>query len=217
MPSLLIADRDPTERAGLSWLVSSCAIPYDKVHSAGTTAELFQAMESHTPEVVYIELDMIDKAHWERLKLLVAQYRPTVLVTTSEATFERAMQGIELSARDLWLKPQTPEYIRRVLTRSCQERAGDARIDQGPGASRDGAGRFRTATCFCRGSRRSADIRSCSRSWKTRKTPGAVAFSRTIRFATSQCCCRQVTRLSPSFPRRRRLPGRSGTSLASGC
>ncbi|MBY0052509.1 AraC family transcriptional regulator [Brevibacillus agri] len=134
MPSLLIADRDPTERAGLSWLVSSCAIPYDKVHSAGTTAELFQAMESHTPEVVCIELDMIDKAHWERLKLLVAQYRPTVLVTTSEATFERAMQGIELSARDLWLKPQTPEYIRRVLTRSCQERAGDARIDQGAGS-----------------------------------------------------------------------------------
>ncbi|KZE52504.1 two-component system response regulator [Brevibacillus parabrevis] len=134
MPGILIADRDATERAGISWLVASCAIPYDQVHTAGTMAEVFQVMEAHLPQVVCMELDMIDKAYWERFKLLVAQYRPIVLVTTSEATFERAMQGIELAARDLWLKPQTPEYIRRVLTRCCQERSGDERLEPGAGS-----------------------------------------------------------------------------------
>lgn len=130
MPSIMIADRDPNERTGMGWLVSSCAIPYKKVLSAGTMAEVFQLMESQTPDVICLELDMIGKGHWERLKLLVEQYKPTVLVTTAEATFERAMQGIELNARDLWIKPQTPEYIRRVLTRCCQERSRRNQLNQ---------------------------------------------------------------------------------------
>ncbi|MFP3389918.1 helix-turn-helix domain-containing protein [Brevibacillus sp. SIMBA_040] len=130
MPSIMIADRDPNERTGMGWLVSSCAIPYKKVLSAGTMAEVFQLMESQTPDVICLELDMIGKGQWERLKLLVEQYKPTVLVTTAEATFERAMQGIELNARDLWMKPQTPEYIRRVLTRCCQERSRRNQLNQ---------------------------------------------------------------------------------------
>ncbi|WP_103110393.1 helix-turn-helix domain-containing protein [Brevibacillus reuszeri] len=130
MPSIMIADRDPNERTGMGWLVSSCAIPYKKVLSAGTMAEVFQLMESQTPDVICLELDMIGKGQWERLKLLVEQYKPTVLVTTAEATFERAMQGIELNARDLWIKPQTPEYIRRVLTRCCQERSRHNQLNQ---------------------------------------------------------------------------------------
>ncbi|WP_289139709.1 helix-turn-helix domain-containing protein [uncultured Brevibacillus sp.] len=130
MPSIMIADRDPNERTGMGWLVSSCAIPYKKVLSAGTMAEVFQLMESQTLDVICLELDMIGKGQWERLKLLVEQYKPTVLVTTAEATFERAMQGIELNARDLWIKPQTPEYIRRVLTRCCQERSRRNQLNQ---------------------------------------------------------------------------------------
>lgn len=123
MPSIMIADRDPNERTGIGWLVTSCAIPYDKVHTAGSMADVFQVMEAERPDVICIELDMVDKGQWERLKLLVDQYRPVVLVTTAEATFERAMQGIELNARDLWLKPLSPDTIRRVLTKCCQERS----------------------------------------------------------------------------------------------
>ncbi|MGG1663535.1 helix-turn-helix domain-containing protein [Brevibacillus sp. NRS-1366] len=130
MPSIMIADRDPNERTGIGWLVSSCAIPYEKVLSAGTMAEVFQLMESQTPDVICLELDMVGKGQWDRLKLLVDQYRPTVLVTTAEATFERAMQGIELNARDLWVKPQTPEYIRRVLTRCCQDQSYRMQMSQ---------------------------------------------------------------------------------------
>lgn len=136
MPSIMIADRDANERTGIAWLVSSCAIPYDNVHTAGTMAEVFQLMEAQTPEVICIELDMVTKGQWERLKLLVDQYRPTVIVMTAEATFERAMQGIELNARDLWLKPQTPEYIRRVLTRYFQDAEDRTRPEQGAAAGR---------------------------------------------------------------------------------
>ncbi|MDF2678889.1 MAG: two-component system response regulator, partial [Brevibacillus sp.] len=122
MPSILIADRDANERIGIGWLITSCAIPYDQVYAAATMAEVIECMESHRPDVLCLELDMIGRGQWEALKLLVEQYRPLVLVMTAEATFERAMQGIELNASDLWLKPQTPETIRRVLTRYCQER-----------------------------------------------------------------------------------------------
>ncbi|RNB76734.1 helix-turn-helix domain-containing protein [Brevibacillus panacihumi] len=121
MPSIMIADRDPNERAGINWLLNSWAIPYDQVFSAGTAMEVFQIMENSTPDVICLELDMIARASWDRLKLLIEQYRPIVLVMTAEATFEKAMLGIELHARDLWLKPLTPQTIRRVLTRCCQE------------------------------------------------------------------------------------------------
>lgn len=133
MPSIMIADRDPNERTGIGWLVSSCAIPYEQVFSAGTMAEVFRLMEAERPDVICLELDMVGKGQWDRLKLLVDQYRPTVLVTTAEATFERAMQGIELNARDLWLKPQTPEYIRRILTRCCQDLFHRVQLSEGKG------------------------------------------------------------------------------------
>jgi YesN/AraC family two-component response regulator len=122
MTTLLIADRDANERTGISWLVSTCAIPFDEVVTAGTASELFRVLEGTRPDVVCVELDMVSKEQWERLKMLTSQYRPTVIVTTAEATFERAVQGIELHAIDLWVKPQTPEHIRRVLTRCCQDR-----------------------------------------------------------------------------------------------
>jgi two-component system, response regulator YesN len=122
MPSIMIADRDPNERSGISWLLSSWAVPYDQIYKAGTMEEVFQVLENHVPDVLCIELDMVPRSSWERLKLLVEQYRPIVIVMTAEATFEKAMLGIELHARDLWLKPQTPEAIRRVLTRYCQEK-----------------------------------------------------------------------------------------------
>ncbi|USG67148.1 response regulator transcription factor [Brevibacillus ruminantium] len=132
MTTLLIADRDANERTGISWLVSTCAIPYDQVITAGTVDELLRAIEAERPDVICLELDMIPKKSWERVKLLASLYRPTVIVTTAEATFERALQGIELHAADLWLKPQSPEHIRRTLTRCCQSRQvmGTDRVEQ---------------------------------------------------------------------------------------
>lgn len=120
MTTLLIADRDPNERTGIGWLVSSYAIPFDRVMSTGTFSELIQTIDNHFPDVICIELDMITKEAWDRFKQAVRQYRPIVIVMTAEATFERAMQGIELHAADVWIKPQSPDHIRRVLTQCCR-------------------------------------------------------------------------------------------------
>ncbi|MDQ0857819.1 helix-turn-helix domain-containing protein [Bacillus sp. V2I10] len=121
MVKLLIADRDQNERAGIGWLVSSYSIPYDQILMAGSLAEVFNQIKSEVPEVVCIELDMIPKEEWDSFKELTKRYIKKVIVMTAEATFERALQGIELHAYDLWVKPQSPVHIKRVLTKCCKE------------------------------------------------------------------------------------------------
>jgi len=138
MATLLIADRDPNERNGISWLVTSYAIPYEHVAQAESAAALFACMEAQRPEVLCVELDMVSKEEWERLRVLVSQYGTRVVVMTAEATFARAMQGIDLHAWDLWVKPLSPDQIRHTLTRLC--RTGNRRADSTP-ASVGGAER----------------------------------------------------------------------------
>lgn len=120
MAKLLIADRDHNERTGMSWLVHSYGIPFERVMMAGTMADVFALIESDMPDVICIELDMIPRERWEEFKERIRQFRHAIIVTTAEATFERAMQGIELHAYDLWVKPHSPDSIRRVLARCCK-------------------------------------------------------------------------------------------------
>ncbi|MFT9846694.1 helix-turn-helix domain-containing protein [Aneurinibacillus sp. REN35] len=120
MAKLLIADRDHNERTGMGWLVNSYGIPFEQVLMAGTMLEVFQILESNMPDVICIELDMIPRDAWDDFKERIRQFRHTIIVTTAEATFERAMQGIELHAYDLWVKPHSPDSIRRVLARCCK-------------------------------------------------------------------------------------------------
>lgn len=120
MTKLLIADRDHNERTGIGWLVNSYGIPFDHVLMAGTMLDVFQIIESDMPDVICIELDMIPREAWDDFKERIRQYKQTIIVTTTEATFERAMQGIELHAYDLWIKPHSPDSIRRVLARCCK-------------------------------------------------------------------------------------------------
>ncbi|MDQ0217658.1 helix-turn-helix domain-containing protein [Peribacillus cavernae] len=116
MIKLLIADRDQNERTGIRWLVSSYAIPFDKVLFAGTVSDVFRLIEAEMPDVMCIELDMIPKDVWDSFRELAKRYKPRVIAMTAEATFERALQGIELQACDLWVKHQSPDHIKRVLT-----------------------------------------------------------------------------------------------------
>lgn len=120
MVKLLIADRDQNERTGIGWLVSSFSIPFDHILLAGSVSEVFHLIEAEVPDVVCIELDMIPKDTWDSFKELTKRYIQKVIVMTAEATFERALQGIELHAYDLWVKPQSPDHIKRVLTQCCK-------------------------------------------------------------------------------------------------
>lgn len=117
---LLIADRDKNERIGIHWLVTSYSIPFQQVHEAGSLSEVFHIIENEKPNVICMELDMIPKEAWDSFKGLIMLYKPTLIVMTAEATFDRASQGIELHAHDLWVKPQSPDNIKSVLMASCR-------------------------------------------------------------------------------------------------
>nr|WP_239565184.1 helix-turn-helix domain-containing protein [Brevibacillus fulvus] len=125
---MLIADRDPYERTGLNWLIHSYGLPFDRVLLAESAMALIEHIETSQPEIICMELDMVPKELWERTKAVLRQYRPVVLVMTAEATFERALQGIELHAWDLWVKPLSPDQIRRVLSR-LSRRAQEAKAN----------------------------------------------------------------------------------------
>jgi two-component system response regulator YesN len=129
MTKLLIADRDRNERTGINWLVTSYAIPFEKVLLSGSITEVIQLIESEVPEVVCIELDMIEMEHWAYFKEIVSRYKIMVVAMTTEATYERAYQGIQLRANDLWVKPLSPDSIKRVLSNCCLASKGRAGAD----------------------------------------------------------------------------------------
>lgn len=118
MYKLLIADRDPNERAGISWLMTAYSLSLDKVIQASSVEQLIAQLELETPDIVCIELDMIPKENWKLVKDRIRKYTHKVIVSTTETTFERAMQAIELQAVELWVKPSSPLQIKNTL-RQC--------------------------------------------------------------------------------------------------
>ncbi|GAA0316184.1 response regulator transcription factor [Bacillus carboniphilus] len=115
MVKLLIADRDENERVGIKWLVSSYSIPYVSILLAGNIKETISLLEKEMPDVVCLELDMVRSESWNDLQYALNKYAQHVVVMTAEATFDRAMQAIQLHAYSFWLKPILPDEIRRVL------------------------------------------------------------------------------------------------------
>lgn len=117
MYSLLIADRDPKERSGIQWLVSTYSLPFQTIDQGSFIDEVIQMIENQLPDVVILELDMIPKDAWTKVKEALSRYVQHVILMTTEATFDRAMQAIELQAKDLWLKPNSPAQIKKTLQR----------------------------------------------------------------------------------------------------
>ena len=126
---LLIADRDPKERTGLEWLIQSYPVPFDRVIHAENPDSALEQLLQEVPQVICIELDMIPRDLWDGFRQTVRRYARRVIGITAEATFERAMQAIELRAVDLWVKPVSPDRVRRTLSRCYRELAETARIE----------------------------------------------------------------------------------------
>jgi two-component system, response regulator YesN len=115
MKKLLIADRDNNERIGIQWLISSYSLPFDTILLVENIEELTTTLENELPEYVIIELDMIPSNQWARFKKHIQRYTKQIIVTTTERTFERAMQAVEIQASNLLVKPHSPELIRKTL------------------------------------------------------------------------------------------------------
>jgi two-component system, response regulator YesN len=107
----LIADRDLNEREGLKWLLKSSSIPVNAVYLSSNYHDFVTLFEQETPDVVLIELDMISQSEWSSFRELMKIYQPALLVTSAEATFEKARLAITMQAIDLMIKPFSPEIV----------------------------------------------------------------------------------------------------------
>jgi two-component system response regulator YesN len=140
---LLIADRDAKERTGLEWLIQSYPVPFDRVIHGENHDSALERLLQEVPEVICIELDMIPRDRWDGFRQAARRYARRVIGITAEATFERAMQAIELGAVDLWVKPVSPDRVRRTLIRCYRELAESARMDSPPPPSASPAFSYR--------------------------------------------------------------------------
>ncbi|GGD11598.1 response regulator transcription factor [Pontibacillus salipaludis] len=118
---LLIADRDETERLGIRWLVTSSSLPFTSVLLASTLEETLKIIESERPHVVILELDMMKEDSFSEMKWRLADYVKKVIAITTEATFARAMEGIDLQVEKLLMKPLSPMQLQSTLKKSLLE------------------------------------------------------------------------------------------------
>lgn len=101
----LIADRDLNEREGLKWLLKSSSIPVTSILLASNYQEFVVIFEKESPDIVLLELDMVSRENWSSFRELMQIYQPILLLTSAEATFEKARLAIDLQALDLMIKP----------------------------------------------------------------------------------------------------------------
>ncbi|NRD79439.1 helix-turn-helix domain-containing protein [Bacillus sp. BRMEA1] len=117
----LIADRDLNEREGLKWLLKSSSIAVSSIFLAANYQEFVVLFERETPDVVLIELDMISREEWSTFKGLVQIYEPILILTSAEATFEKARLAIDLQALDLLIKPFSTTKVNSVFQKASKK------------------------------------------------------------------------------------------------
>lgn len=110
--SALIADDEPIARAGLRRMLGA----FDWVHVIGEAADgpaALQAIESLTPELVFLDIQMPGLLGTQVLERL--RHRPFVVFTTAHA--EHAVTAFELGAVDYLLKPFGPGRLAATMER----------------------------------------------------------------------------------------------------
>ena len=117
----LIADRDLNEREGLKWLLKSSAILVENIFLAGNYQEFVVLFERESPDVVLLELDMVSRDDWSSFRDLMQIYSPVLLLTSAEATFEKARLAIDMQALDLMIKPFSTAKVKSAYQRASRE------------------------------------------------------------------------------------------------
>lgn len=112
---LVIAERDDKEREALRWLASAYSLPIKQVYTAATVEEMMVLLERETPELLYVELDMIPYERWGKAASCIRLFCQRVIAVTAEATFARAKQAIDLQCVDLLVKPLEPAKWKQAL------------------------------------------------------------------------------------------------------
>ncbi|MGJ7909888.1 helix-turn-helix domain-containing protein [Neobacillus sp. LXY-1] len=117
----LIADRDLNEREGLKWLLKTSTIPVMEIYLAANFQEFVFLFEKEAPQVVLLELDMIHQGDWSTFSELMQIYRPILLFTSAEATFEKARIALDLQALDLMIKPLSTTKVKSAFNMATQK------------------------------------------------------------------------------------------------
>ncbi|MGG3564302.1 helix-turn-helix domain-containing protein [Neobacillus rhizosphaerae] len=117
----LIADRDLNEREGLKWLLKTSSIPVTDITLASDFQEFILIFEKECPDIVLIELDMISKEEWSTFRELMQIYDPILLLTSAEATFERARMAIDMQALDLMIKPFSTTKVKTAFQKTSRK------------------------------------------------------------------------------------------------
>ncbi|TCP30934.1 AraC family two component transcriptional regulator [Scopulibacillus darangshiensis] len=121
MASILIADRDQTERTGIQWFIQSNRIQFDHMAEVADVEEMARFIENQRPEVVVIELEMIPANQMTEISLLFRRHVKKVICLTAEGVFERALQAIEFQSMALLIKPLSQEQLKRSLLQATQQ------------------------------------------------------------------------------------------------
>ncbi|MFK9090621.1 helix-turn-helix domain-containing protein [Bacillus salipaludis] len=116
----LIADRDLNEREGLKWLLKTSSIPVSNILLASNYQEFIVLFEKGTPDIVLMELDMISKEEWSAFRELMQIYDPILLLTSAEATFEKARLAIDMQALDLMIKPFSTTKVKAAFQKASR-------------------------------------------------------------------------------------------------
>lgn len=116
----LIADRDLNEREGLKWLLKSSSIPVKNILLASDYQEFVFLFEKESPDIVLAELDMVNQEVGSHFRDLVQIYEPVLLLTSAEATFEKARLAIDLQALDLMIKPFSTNQVKSTFQKAAR-------------------------------------------------------------------------------------------------
>lgn len=117
----LIADRDLNEREGLKWLLKTSSIPVTNILLASNYQEFIVLFEKESPDIVLLELDMIRKEEWSTFRELMQIYAPVLLLTSAEATFEKARLAIDMQALDLMIKPFSTTKVKSAYQKASRK------------------------------------------------------------------------------------------------
>ncbi|PAE31811.1 hypothetical protein CHI06_27415 [Bacillus sp. 7884-1] len=116
----LIADRDLNEREGLKWLLKSSSIPVSTILLASNYQDFIVTFEKESPDIILLELDMVSSDNWSSFRDLIQIYQPILLLTSAEATFEKARLAIDLQALELMIKPFSATKVKSAYQKATK-------------------------------------------------------------------------------------------------
>jgi len=116
----LIADRDLNEREGLKWLLKSSSIPVSSIHLASNYQDFVVEFEKESPDIILFELDMVNSDNWSSFREYIQIYQPILLLTSAEATFEKARLAIDLQALELMIKPFSAAKVKSAYQKAAK-------------------------------------------------------------------------------------------------